>query len=72
MCDQKTLPRDWSVRSLHVEAVLDGSTGDLFTVLGDEGNVGQGRLSLEEAEVFVSKDTNEVIIGYATSAELGN
>ena len=72
MCDQKTLPRDWSVRSLHVEAVLDGSTGDLFTMLGDEGNVGQGRCGLVKAEVFVSKDTKEVIFGHAASTELGN
>ena len=70
MCDQKTFPRNWSVRSLHVETVLDGTTGDFLAMLSDESNGGQDGCSLIEAEVLMSEEADEVIIGCTASAEL--
>ena len=67
-------PRD-AIRlqgSLHVEAVLDGSTGDLLSMLSYQCNVGKGWCSLIEAEVFMSEDADQVVVRDTASAELGD
>jgi hypothetical protein len=70
-CDQQAFPWRESGRHLHVNTLLDGTTGNLLTAFSYELDGREDGVEMEHTEVSSGEDTYMLDTSAATSAELG-